>query len=38
VTSRGYVDVAITPSTAVLLFIPNEQVYAFIQEQTAPAR
>ena len=32
VTSRGYVDAANRTVDCVLLFIPNEQVYAFIQE------
>ena len=33
VTSRDYVDAATNTVDCVLLFIPNEQVYAFIQEQ-----
>jgi DNA recombination protein RmuC len=33
VTSRDYVDVAANTVDCVLLFIPNESVYAFIQEQ-----
>ena len=33
VTSRDYVDPAANTVDCVLLFIPNEQVYAFIQEQ-----
>jgi DNA recombination protein RmuC len=33
VTSRDYVDAAANTVDCVLLFIPNEQVYAFIQEQ-----
>ncbi len=33
VTTREYVDAAANTVDCVLLFIPNEQVYAFIQEQ-----
>jgi DNA recombination protein RmuC len=33
VTGRNYVDAARNTVDCVLLFIPNEQVYAFIQEQ-----
>jgi DNA recombination protein RmuC len=33
ITTRGYVDPAAGTIDCVLLFIPNEQVYAFIQEQ-----
>jgi DNA recombination protein RmuC len=33
ITTRGYVDTAAGTVDCVLLFIPNEQVYAFIQEQ-----
>ena len=33
VTNRDYVDVAANTVDCVLLFIPNESVYAFIQEQ-----
>ncbi len=33
VTSRDYVDAGTNTVDCVLLFIPNEQVYAFIQEQ-----
>jgi DNA recombination protein RmuC len=33
VTSRDYVDVAANTVDCVLLFIPNESVYAFIQQQ-----
>jgi DNA recombination protein RmuC len=33
ITTRGYVDTAAGTVDCVLLFIPNEQVYGFIQEQ-----
>jgi DNA recombination protein RmuC len=33
VTNRNYVDASANTVDCVLLFIPNEQVYAFIQEQ-----
>ena len=34
-TSRGYLDAGDRTVDCLLLFIPNEQVYAFIQEQDA---
>jgi DNA recombination protein RmuC len=34
-TNRGYLDAADRTVDCLLLFIPNEQVYAFIQEQDA---